>query len=72
MTDHMSDRERIGAIALRYGYIGNDRDNIVDIALAAMQPFKATVERLRSCQHACVPPCPHTRHFDEVTREVLP
>lgn len=34
--------------------------------------LKGMLERLRGCQHACVGPCPHKRHFEAVTGDALP
>lgn len=34
--------------------------------------LRAALEKLRHCSHACVPPCPHSRKFEEATRGVLP
>jgi hypothetical protein len=39
--------EAIGARALRYGYIGVDRDNIIEIVESYVVPLQAEVERLR-------------------------
>lgn len=44
-------RERIGELALRYGYVGVDRDNIVDIA---MEAFVTTVAHLVAERDAAV------------------
>jgi hypothetical protein len=43
MGEHTAEnvREAIGARALRYGYIGVDRDNIIEIVLSYTQPLEA-------------------------------
>lgn len=38
---------------------------------AEVQRVHRALDRLKNCQHACVPPCPHTRHYNAVITKEL-